>query len=83
MQKYHIHGRYIALNKDGSLAGEDVYHGKLDAESPELAIKEAAACVATERDYRAIMWLYAFAEPMEGMSRWRKVQLFLISLFDR
>lgn len=80
---YYVHGRYIALNKDGSHAGEAVYIGEQEAESEEMAIKQAAVCLGLEHNYRAITWLYAMAESMEGMSRWRKAQLFLVAFLDR
>ena len=80
---YHVHGRYIAIYKDGRHAGEAVYSGKQAAESEEMAVKQAAICLGQAHNYRAIMWLYAMVEPVAGMSRWRKVQLFLVAVFDR
>ena len=79
-QRYHVHGHYRALDKDGRLAGEFPYSGEQEAESPETAIKQAAICTALEHNYRAVMWLYAQAELVENMSRWRRMHFFLASL---
>ena len=42
---YHVHGRYIAIYKDGRHAGGAVYSGKEAAESEEMAVKQAAICL--------------------------------------
>ena len=82
-QRYHVHGHYRALDKDGRLAGEFPFSGEQEAESPEMAIKQAAICAALEHNYRAVMWLYAQAELAERMSRWRSIRFFLVSLLIR